>query len=391
MTFFKVSLSNLRRNPVRSILTGLSLAVAAATLSAVMSLDRGYSTAVTDDLVNNTGVHMYITKEGCPIEAASVIAQGGISPLYVEESVLGKVEKLPELAAIMPFKLFALTTNDGMRTDIFMGVTEAVQSIKPDFIYADGGWFTSDSSVILGAEMARVENIGIGDLMYSEHFNKEFMVSGILERTYSQDDGTFFIPLETAQKLVNREGKLSAIALKLKDVNTMDAMRNRIRAMMPAGYFVIGSKELSDGILSFFGSTRVMMFVMVAVAFIISVFGIVNTMLMAVLERRKEIAYLKCVGAGKRDLLRLISMETLAIAVLGSAVGTLFGVLLSPVFGNVMSRFMAAYMPSGSIARPDVGIALLAFGVCTVIGLGCSLYPALRAARVVPMEVLRNE
>lgn len=391
MTFFKVSLSNLRRNPVRSILTGLSLAVAAATLSAVMSLDRGYSTAVTDDLVNNTGVHMYITKEGCPIEAASVIAQGGISPLYVEESVLGKVEKLPELAAIMPFKLFALTTNDGMRTDIFMGVTEAVQSMKPDFKYEDGGWFTSDSSVILGAEMARVENIGIGDLMYSEHFNKEFMVSGILERTYSQDDGTFFIPLETAQKLVNREGKLSAIALKLKDVNTMDAMRNRIRAMMPADYFVIGSKELSDGILSFFGSTRVMMFVMVAVAFIISVFGIVNTMLMAVLERRKEIAYLKCVGAGKRDLLRLISMETLAIAVLGSAGGTLIGVLLSPVFGNAMSRFMAAYMPSGSIARPDVGIALLAFGVCTVIGLGCSLYPALRAARVVPMEVLRNE
>ncbi len=391
MTFFKVSLSNLRRNPVRSILTGLSLAVAAATLSVVMSLDRGYSTAVTDDLVNNTGVHMYITKEGCPIEAASVIAQGGISPLYVEESVLEKVGKLPELAAVMPFKLFALTTDDGLRTDIFMGVTEAVQSIKPDFRYEHGGWFTSDSSVILGAEMARVENLGIGDLMYSEHFRKEFMISGILERTYGQDDGTFFIPLQTAQKLVNREGKLSAIALKLKDINTMDAMRNRIRAMMPAEYFVIGSKELSDGILSFFGSTRVVMFVMVAVAFVISVFGIVNTMLMAVLERRKEIAYLKCVGAGKGDLLRLISMETLVIAVLGSAVGTLVGVLLSPVFGNVMSRFMAAYMPSGSIAKPDAGIALLAFGVCTIIGLGCSLYPALRAARIVPMEVLRNE
>ncbi len=391
MTFYKVAISNLRRNPVRTILTGLSLAVAAATLSAVMSLDRGYSAAVTDDLVKTTGVHMYITKEGCPIEAASVIAQGGISPLYVEENVVRKIGKMPQLEAIMPFKLFALTTDDGMRTDIFMGVTKEVQTIKPDFRYESGGWFTNDSSVILGAEMARVENLGIGELMYSEHFDKEFVVSGILERNYSQDDGTFFIPLQTAQKLVRREGKLSAVALKLKDVNTMDVTRNQLRAMMPADYYVIGSKELSDGILQFFSSTRVMMFVMVAVAFVISIFGIVNTMLMAVLERRKEIAYLKCVGAGKGDLLRLISLETLAIAVLGSAAGTLGGVLLSPAFGNVMRRFMAAYMPSGSIARPDIGIALLAFGVCTIIGFGCSLYPALRAARIVPMEVLRNE
>lgn len=391
MTYTKVALSNLRRNPVRSILTGLSLAVAAITLTVVLSLDRGYSSAVTNDLVNNTGVHMYITKEGCPIEAASVIAQGGISPLYVEESVVDRVKELPFIAAVMPFKLFAITTDDGSRTDIFMGVTEAISEVKPDIRFEKGGWFTHDSSVVLGAEMARIENLGIGDLMYSEHFQKVFQVSGILQRNYSQDDGTFFLPLPTAQRLVRREGKLSAVALKLKDVGSMDAGRNQIRAMMPADYYVIGSKELSEGILQFFGSTRVMMYVMVAVAFVISVFGIVNTMLMAVLERRREIAYLKCVGAGKRDLLRLITLETLAIAVTGSAVGTALGAFLSPAFGNAMRGFMTAYTPSGSIAQPNVLIALSAFAVCTLIGFGSSVYPALRAARIVPMEVLRNE
>lgn len=391
MTFLTVALSNLRRNPVRSILTGLSLAVAAATLTIVLSLDRGYSSAVTNDLVNKTGVHLYITKEGCPIEAASVIAQGGLSPLFVEESVIERVAALPQLSAVMPFKLFALTTDDGSRTDIFMGVTEAVSKVKPDFTFVKGGWFSSDSSVILGAEMARIENLDIGEKLYSDHFNKVFVVSGILQRTYSQDDGTFFIPLKTAQKLVDREGKLSAVALKLKDVGALDATRNQIRALMPADYYVIGSKELSEGILQFFSSTRVMMYVMVIVAFVISVFGIVNTMLMAVLERRKEIAYLKCVGAGRGDLLRLISLETLVISLGGSALGTLAGVALSPTFGSIMRHFMAAYMPSGSIAQPSLAIALVAFGVCTVIGYGCSLYPALRAARIVPMEVLRNE
>ena len=77
MSFIKVAISNLKRSPIRSVLTGLSLAVSAATLSVVLSLDRGYSSAVTEELVNKTGVHLYITKEGCPIEASSVIAQGG--------------------------------------------------------------------------------------------------------------------------------------------------------------------------------------------------------------------------------------------------------------------------------------------------------------------------
>lgn len=391
MSFIKVAISNLRRNPVRSLLTGLSLAVSAATLSVVLSLDKGYSDAVTNDLVNKTGVHMYITKEGCPIEAASVIAQGGLSPLYVDESIVARLKKIPELDVVMPFKLFAITTDDGTRTDIFMGITDAVEKIKPDWQYTAGGWFTAPDSVILGAEMARIENLDIGDRMYVEHFDAEFVISGILARNYGQDDGTFFMPLAMAQALVGREGKLSAVALKLSDISVMDTVRNRIRASMPADYFVIGSRELSDGILQFFSSTRAIMFVMVGVAFLISVFGIINTMLMAVLERRREIAYLKCVGAGKYDLIRLISLETTAIALVGSAVGALIGMILSPVSGHLLRQYLVAYIPSGAIARPDPVIALAAFAVCTLIGMACSLYPALRAAKIVPMEVLRNE
>ena len=239
--------------------------------------------------------------------------------------------------------------------------------------------------------MARIENLGVGERMYVEDFDSVFVVSGILERNYSQDDGTFFLPLATAQSLVKREGKLSAVALKLKDINSMDATQNRIRAAMPADYFVVGSKELSDGILQFFSSTRAIMFVMVGVAFLISVFGIVNTMLMSVLERRREIAYLKCVGAGKFDLLRLISLETTAIAVAGSAVGAVLGMVLSPLSGSLLRGFLVAYVPSGAIARPDPVIALTAFAVCTLVGMVCSLYPAFRAAGIVPMEVLRNE
>lgn len=391
MNFTTIALSNIRRNPIRSLLTALSLAVSAATLTIVVSLDRGYSSAVTDELVNKTGVHMYITKEGCPIEAASVIAQGGLSPLFVAEDIVSRIDTISQIAAVLPFKLFSVTSDDGSRTDIFMGVTRAVEKIKPDWVYTSGGWFTTDTSVILGAEMARIENLSVGDKTYNEQFNREFVVSGILKRNYSQDDGTFFLPLLTAQTLVGRVGKLSAVALKLKDISKLDEVRNQIRASMPADYFVLGSRELSEGILAFFNSTRVIMMIMVVVALLISVFGIINTMLMAVLERKREIAYLKCVGAGRGDLLRLIALETVAICLVGSAAGTIIGSLASPVFGNIMRKLFVAYIPTGNIAHPDAGIMIAAFTICTAVGMICSLYPGYRAAGIVPMEVLRNE
>ena len=65
---------------------------------------------------------MYVTKEGCgcPIEAAPVIAQGGLSPLYVSEDIVPKLKSMPEMDVVMAFQIFAVTTEDGSRTDIFL-------------------------------------------------------------------------------------------------------------------------------------------------------------------------------------------------------------------------------------------------------------------------------
>ena len=91
------------------------------------------------------------------------------------------------------------------------------------------------------------------------------------------------------------------------------------------------------------------------------------------------------------QIVRQMEQSGAAIAVMGSAFGAAVGMLISPLSGNLLRKFLVAYVPSGAIARPDIGIALTAFALCTVIGVACSLYPAFRAAKIVPMEVLRNE
>jgi len=309
----------------------------------------------------------------------------------VEESLVAVAESTEGVAAALPFQLFAETTTDGLRTDIFMGVTESIRKVRPDWVIEKGGWFEAEDSIILGAQIAQIELAKVGDKLYSEKLDKEFKVSGILRKSYSQDDGIIFLPLATAQELVKREGRLSAIAVKLHDVGRMQEVTTQLRGRMSQDYSVIGAKELSEGVLGFFAATRMIMFVMVGVAFGVSIFGIVNTMLMVVMERRREIAYLKCVGARREDVLRLITLETLIICLAGGVGGILAGAAVTPAAGSLLRGTLVGYVPAGSIAAPSAGIALLSLSVAVAAGVLCALYPAWKAASIVPMEVLRNE
>ncbi len=391
MNIYSLAFNNIRRTPVRAILTALSVLIAAATLTVVLSVDRGYTRAVEKDLVEKTGVHLYITKEGCPIEAASIIAQGGLSPLYVAEEIVDVARKIEGVQSVLPFQLFTATTSDGSRTDIFMGITDDIKTVRPDWKIKQGDWFENESSIILGAQLASTEQVGIGEQVYSEQFDKVFTVTAILEQSYSQDDGTFFIPLKTAQAMVKREGKLSAIAVKLNDIGRLSEITTKLRANLPEEYFVVSAKELSEGILGFFAATRMIMFVMVCVAFGVSVFGIINTMLMAVMERKREIAYLKCAGARKRDVLQLITIESLIISLSGGVGGVLLGLLMTPVADHMLRGVLIAYVPTASIADPTMGIVNLSLLLSVFTGVVCALYPAYKASVIVPMEVLRNE
>jgi putative ABC transport system permease protein len=391
MKLYQFALKNLMRSKTRTMLTILSVMVATTTIFVVLSLDRGYQTAVNEELVKDTGIHIFITREGCPIEAASVIAHGGISPLYIPEGIGEKAKEVEFVQEVMPFKIYAITTPDGLRTDIFFGVTEAIQRIRPEWNLREGSWFKDKNSVILGAEIARVEMLKPGDKVYFEHFDRKFEVTGVLERNFTQDDGFFFLPLATAQKLINREGKLSAIAINLETLDHLEDVKITMEGILPEDYFVITAKALGAGVLKFFGSTRAMMFMMVFVALIVCTLGIVNTMLMAAAERRKEFAYLKCVGAGFFDITRLIFLETLIISLIGVVLGLTISLLMVPGFEDFIRRFLVVYVPAARIVRPGVDIAILSSLIVVFVGIFAALYPAIKAANISPMEAIRNE
>ncbi|CAA6819023.1 MAG: ABC transporter permease [uncultured Sulfurovum sp.] len=393
MKFYQFAFKNLIRSKIRTFLTLLSIALTAIILLIVLSLNKGFESSIQEDLVEGIGAHLFVARGGCPMDAASIIAQGGISPMYIPESVYDTIKEVAGLEHIMPFKIFSITTSDGMRTDIFTGVTKEVEVMKGKWKYDDGGWFTGEDSVILGADIAVIEQRKVGEKIYVEHFDKEFVVTGILDYAYNQDDGMIFLPLKTAQKLIKREGKLSAIAIGLEDINEIHTLKAEIKSHLSDDYMVITPEAIGNEIMSFFDSTRAIMFAVLFFTLIVSTIGIANTIITMIYERRKEFAYLKCVGAGFMDIYKIILYETLMLCLAGIAIGLSVGMLLSSLFESyVREIFLSSYVSStADIIRPSLEIASMTFLIILVIGLVAATLPAIKISKIMPMEAIRNE
>jgi len=123
------------------------------------------------------------------------------------------------------------------------------------------------------------------------------------------------------------------------------------------------------------------------IALIVGCIGIVNIMLMSVIERTREIGIMKAIGATNRDVLSLFLVEAIIISVVGGILGVLAGVAVSSAISSLIARFIIVDMPL--IIGPEVLIGGLIIALIT--GIAGGLYPARRAAKMRPIEALRHE
>lgn len=386
MTLFSLAQKNLKRHKTRTLLTVLGVGVAAATLFTILSFDAGYKKALQEEIAGS-GIHLFVSTEGCPLEAASLILHGGEIPKFLQMERLREVKGVEGVKEAAGFLIFSLSSPSGDKVDLFYGISDEALKLKKNW-KVRGSWFKDDHSIILGSEVARVEKRDVGDKVYIESLDREFNVVGILDRTFGQDDGFYFLPLATAQKLFKKENKLTAVGVQLYDPLQLQSVKDRLEHLPDV--YVVSSEQMSGEIMHFIGGTKALMYSVLIVALVVSAIGILNTVLMATMERQREFGYMRCVGAGKRDLVWLVLLETAGVCLVGWVVGVTAGFLFSSGAEHWIRQFLA-YVPAGQLLRPNMLVVAISIIVTITLGLLAGIYPALKVARVSPMEAIRNE
>ncbi|MDD1723342.1 MAG: ABC transporter permease [Methanothrix sp.] len=392
MNFLTLAAKNLTRRRGRTGLTVIGVAIAISVLFSLLALNSGYEKELNKE-VNSMGVHILAVPKGCPYEAASLIMHGGVIPKYLSASDLDNVTRIPDVELATPMLMHQFLKKDdktGKTTPhIIYGIKmEDMLQLKP-WWKVEGRFFEDNESrvMLVGKDLAEKENLTVGQRLPVGPAKENFTIVGILERTGDQDDQFHFFPLEEAQRVFGKEGKITTIAVKVRDINRISAVSEEMEKVPDIQ--VVTMTQIMGTIMNLAGSAKSLLLTVIAIALIISAFGIINTLLMSVNERVREFGMMKAIGASGSDIGKMVLMETVFITISGGIIGTVAALVGSSLIESFV-KGMLPYSPSGSLISfsPELVGFSLAFSL--FMGLVCGIYPAFLSSRLSPMEAIRG-
>lgn len=388
MTILRLAFQNLVHRPLRNILAVVGLAVAVAVLVCLSAFGHGYQQALGTEL-DHMGLQLMLVPLGCPYDAAARVLKGRTLDNSLPESALEAARRDPAVAVAAPLLMAALPRPDAGRADLWVGLDEAALALKPWWrVSAGEKWFPNDDSVILGCDAAEIELRSPGELFFSPETGRKFRVSGVLERSGTSDDSLFFIPLRTAQQMFHQPDRLTAIAIRLRDPSLIREASERLQRI--PGAQVVTLTEMMGTFLNLVGVVRTLLFSIALVAITVSVLGVFNTLLAAVVERTNELAVMRAIGASRWQIIGLITTEGLLL----TGAGSVTGILLALAAGHGIESLVKPFVPlapAGPLLSPTLPILFQSVLVGAVVGVLAGLYPAWRASRLQPAEALKAE
>jgi len=228
-------------------------------------------------------------------------------------------------------------------------------------------------------------------------------VTGILTETRGESDWTVYVPLDqvkawnewTMNRRINynKEGYSMAV-VKVRDVDRVIEITDQIADM---GFQAYTPQAFVQGINNFYVILQVIFGGVGAIALLVAAIGIANTMAMSILERTREIGLMKAVGATNRDVLAIFLGEASGIGFIGGLGGVLVGWLAGQAINVAAIVYLANQAGQAGGAPPSVAVytplwlPVFALLFSTLIGMISGLYPALRAATMIPVMALKYE
>lgn len=249
-----------------------------------------------------------------------------------------------------------------------------------DISMVEGRLFKDNASeVILGKVYAEDKNLSVGDSLKID--GEDFKVVGIFESGDSSMTGAVFTSISKIGVLKNEEDSVSNIYVKVNKGEDAQAVADRIDSLYGDNITTVSSVMEMEQMGDMLGTLQAASWGISLLAILVGGLGIINTMLMSVFERTREIGVLKAVGWSDRRILTMIIGESLVITLISAVIGSVIGVALCLVLGP-MINISAVFTPE---------IFIQAFAVAVFVGIIGGLYPAVKAVNLSPTEALRYE
>jgi putative ABC transport system permease protein len=233
--------------------------------------------------------------------------------------------------------------------------------------------------------------------------NLSLRVVGILKETRGESDWTIYMPLEQIKLLnewsqnrrinYNKEG-YGQVIVKVSNVDDVLGIADQITQI---GFQAFTPQSFVQGINNFYNVLQIIFGGVGAIALLVAAIGIANTMAMSILERTREIGLMKAVGATNRDVLAIFLGEAAGIGFIGGLGGVIIGWLAGQGINVMAMVYLAQQATQQGGAPPSVAVytpvwlPLFALIFSTFIGMISGLYPALRAATMIPVMALKYE
>ena len=369
LPFGGMAVQSLWQRSTRSLLTLGAIGLTVGAILALEGLVQGFVASFTD-MAGSTKAEIMIRQADIADTTLSVI----------DERVVDSIAAMPEVQSASGAVFTGLILPDS-------GVMFLLQGYSPNdpviqrFNIIEGKMLTGNRQILLGRLMADMLKKEIGDMV--EISGMRFLVAGIYETNIGWEQTGGVVTLRDAQNFIGRPRQVSMVAVKLKDADQVSAMVERINIKYPGIYAAL-SAEFAESMPDI-QSSNAMLDGISAIAIVAGGLSVLNTMLMSVFERTREIGVLRALGWRRNAVLAMILRESVLLGVLGGAAGF--------AISFVLIGLMKLSASLGSWVDPvwSWDIFARAFLLSILLGTIGGLYPAYRATRLSPVEALRYE